>query len=120
MDYSHDFGGLQHQHDFGGVTSAPAELHHQQQPRYHHDFDSSSAAMQDHSQTAYAQAGQKISCDVKPRLTKEQHDVLEAHYQKQQKPNTSTKRGFAEALNVSLEKVNVCHRDKSLIHAAQE
>lgn len=48
-----------------------------------------------------------ISCDIKPRLTKEQHDILESHYQKQQKPNTSTKKNFAESLHVSLEKVNV-------------
>ena len=46
-------------------------------------------------------------CDTKPRLTKEQHDVLEAHYTKQPKPNTSTKKGFAESLGVSLDKVNV-------------
>ena len=50
---------------------------------------------------------QQISCDIKPRLTKEQHDILEAHYQKQPKPNTNTKKGFAEALSVSLDKVNV-------------
>ena len=48
-----------------------------------------------------------MSCEVKPRLTKDQHDVLEKHFQKQNKPSTSTKRGFAESLNVSLDKVNV-------------
>ena len=48
-----------------------------------------------------------MSCDIKPRLTKEQHDILEAHYKKQTKPNTNTKKGFAEQLNVSLDKVNV-------------
>lgn len=48
-----------------------------------------------------------ISCDIKPRLTKEQHDILEAHFQKQNKPNTNTKKNFAETLNVSLDKVNV-------------
>lgn len=47
------------------------------------------------------------SCDIKPRLTKEQHDVLENHYKQQPKPNTQTKKGFAEQLNVSLDKVNV-------------
>jgi hypothetical protein len=49
----------------------------------------------------------QISCDIKPRLTKEQHDILEAHYQDQNKPNTVTKKRFAETLNVSLDKVNV-------------
>jgi hypothetical protein len=45
--------------------------------------------------------------DVKPRLSKEQHDILESHYQQQSKPNTQTKKGFAESLNVPLDKVNV-------------
>ena len=49
----------------------------------------------------------QMSCDIKPRLTKEQHDILEAHFQKQNKPNTNTKKAFAESLNVSLDKVNV-------------
>ncbi|EMD00854.1 hypothetical protein BAUCODRAFT_29233 [Baudoinia panamericana UAMH 10762] len=47
-----------------------------------------------------------LTCDIKPRLTKEQHDVLEKHYQQQSKPSTTTKRGFAEKLGVSLEKIN--------------
>ncbi|KAK7534658.1 hypothetical protein IWX49DRAFT_510556 [Phyllosticta citricarpa] len=44
--------------------------------------------------------------EAKPRLTKEQHDILEAHFQQQNKPSTSTKKGFAEALGVPLEKIN--------------
>ncbi|KAH7130748.1 hypothetical protein B0J11DRAFT_429818 [Dendryphion nanum] len=44
--------------------------------------------------------------DVKPRLTKEQHDILESHFQIQHKPSTSTKKGFAESLNVPLDKIN--------------
>lgn len=48
-----------------------------------------------------------LTVDVKPRLTKEQHDVLENHYVVQNKPNTQTKKGFAEALGVPLDKVNV-------------
>lgn len=45
--------------------------------------------------------------EVKPRLTKEQHDILEAHFQQQHKPSTNTKKGFAESLGVPLEKINV-------------
>ncbi|KAF2813412.1 uncharacterized protein BDZ99DRAFT_486657 [Mytilinidion resinicola] len=44
--------------------------------------------------------------DVKPRLTKEQHDILEAHFQQQHKPSTSTKKGFAETLGVPVDKIN--------------
>lgn len=46
-------------------------------------------------------------CDIKPRLTKDQHDILESHYQSQHKPNTHIKKGYADRLGVSLEKVNV-------------
>ncbi|KAK3113597.1 hypothetical protein LTR53_008951, partial [Teratosphaeriaceae sp. CCFEE 6253] len=45
-------------------------------------------------------------CDIKPRLTKGQHEMLEGEYMKQTKPTTSTKKSFAEALGVSLDKVN--------------
>ncbi|KAI4728600.1 hypothetical protein E4T49_03663 [Aureobasidium sp. EXF-10728] len=47
-----------------------------------------------------------MAVDVKPRLTKEQHDVLENEFRKQAKPNTNTKKRFAEVLGVSLDKVN--------------
>lgn len=51
-----------------------------------------------------------LAVDVKPRLTKEQHDVLENEFRKQAKPNTNTKKRFAEVLGVSLDKVNVSSR----------
>ncbi|GAB7366059.1 hypothetical protein MBLNU230_g7626t1 [Neophaeotheca triangularis] len=54
----------------------------------------------------YGQNPGQLTCDVKPRLSKEQHDILEAHFRNQSKPNTNTKRGFAESLGVSLDKVN--------------
>jgi hypothetical protein len=46
--------------------------------------------------------------DVKPRLTKEQHDILEEHFRVQPKPSTSTKKQFADNLHVPLDKINVC------------
>ncbi|KAH8727548.1 hypothetical protein GQ44DRAFT_89686 [Phaeosphaeriaceae sp. PMI808] len=46
------------------------------------------------------------TCDVKPRLTKEQHDVLEQHFQMQHKPSTLVKKDFASKLNVPLDKIN--------------
>jgi hypothetical protein len=45
--------------------------------------------------------------EVKPRLTKEQHDILENRFLKENKPSTNAKKGLAEMLNVPLEKVNV-------------
>ncbi|KAF1915251.1 hypothetical protein BDU57DRAFT_267033 [Ampelomyces quisqualis] len=52
-------------------------------------------------------APQKLpTCDVKPRLTKEQHDVLEQHFQAQHKPSTMVKKDFAAKLGVPLDKIN--------------
>ncbi|MBE7179818.1 MAG: homeobox domain-containing protein [Terriglobus roseus] len=51
--------------------------------------------------------GARVVGDVKPRLTKEQHDILESHFRQQHKPSTQTKKGFAETLGVPLDKINV-------------
>jgi len=85
--------GIQHQHQLHHPY--PHSLHDSARLAYYHP-DPNSAAVQ-----------RRISCDIKPRLTKEQHDVLEDHYLQQPKPNTNTKKGFAESLGVSLDKVNV-------------
>lgn len=50
---------------------------------------------------------QKITHESKPRLSKDQQDVLERHFQAQPKPSTTIKRGFAENLGVPLDKINV-------------
>jgi flagellar hook-basal body complex protein FliE len=59
-----------------------------------------------------------LAVDVKPRLTKEQHDVLENEFRKQAKPNTNTKKRFAEVLGVSLDKVNVSGLQSSSLHSS--
>ncbi|KAF2428638.1 hypothetical protein EJ08DRAFT_322246 [Tothia fuscella] len=58
--------------------------------------------------SSHHQSGQiiQVCTDVKPRLTKEQHDLLERHFQIQHKPTTSTKKGFADDLGVPLDKIN--------------
>jgi len=91
IDYSGQAGAQEADDDFANHFSAPAYIPN---PASNHSYRG----------PPYAPTG---SCDIKPRLTKEQHDILEAHYQKQNKPNTNTKKGFADALNVSLDKVNV-------------
>ena len=47
------------------------------------------------------------SSEVKPRLTKAQHDHLEAHFQSQHKPSTVVKRQLADTLGASLDKIDV-------------
>jgi hypothetical protein len=102
IDYSG--GGFQEAAD---EPAHPTQLHPNQQQQF---VQPGHALLPDGTRTAYY--GHAIphptSCDIKPRLTKEQHDVLENHYKQQPKPNTQTKKGFAEQLNVSLDKVNVC------------
>ena len=62
------------------------------------------------NQKQHAQNPAHAYADVKPRLTKEQHDILEAHFQHQHKPSTSTKKGLTERLGVPLDKINVSLR----------
>jgi hypothetical protein len=45
--------------------------------------------------------------DVEPRLTKDQHDILEANFQQQNRPSTATKKDWAEALKLPVDKINV-------------
>ena len=100
MEQYFDYSAFQDQAEDSGDASA------QQLESLGHGM---SAPLSEQSRSSlYHPTGQPpMSCDVKPRLTKEQHDILEAHFQKQHKPTTAIKRGFADALNVSLEKVNV-------------
>lgn len=49
----------------------------------------------------------RTSGESKPRLSKDQQEMLERHFQQVPKPSTMTKKEFSERLGVSLEKVNV-------------
>lgn len=66
-------------------------------------MDSSSAAAA--SSTA-PPAPKPPGSDVKPRLTKDQHDILEQHFLAQHKPSTNVKKEFATRLGVPLDKIN--------------
>jgi hypothetical protein len=91
--------------NFGNPSAE--QIQQQQQQHYQQHYKHMSDQSRNPYLNATAAAQHQIACDIKPRLTKEQHDILEAHYTEQTKPNTSTKKGFAESLNVSLDKVNV-------------
>lgn len=104
MEQYIDYSGHAGYHD-AADSLGQGNLHHTA------DYDQSNApaAVSHRTRPAYFNANMPhpINCDIKPRLTKEQHDILEAHFQKQHKPNTNTKRQVAENLGVSLDKVNV-------------
>lgn len=109
MDYSGAYASHQTMYapNFGNLPTEQLQQQHYQQ----HYKTLPQASLTEQSRNPYATAvtQHQIACDIKPRLTKEQHDILEAHYTDQAKPNTSTKKGFAESLNVSLDKVNVSY-----------
>ncbi|KAF1943188.1 hypothetical protein EJ02DRAFT_144147 [Clathrospora elynae] len=56
--------------------------------------------------TALPPAPRQPGSDVKPRLTKEQHDILERHFAEQHKPSTNVKKEYANVLGVPLDKIN--------------
>ncbi|KAF1835467.1 hypothetical protein BDW02DRAFT_283267 [Decorospora gaudefroyi] len=59
----------------------------------------------DHASSTAA-APKQPGSDVKPRLTKDQHDILEQHFLAQHKPSTNVKKEFATRLGVPLDKIN--------------
>ncbi|TKA81463.1 hypothetical protein B0A55_02924 [Friedmanniomyces simplex] len=98
VDYSGQAGFEQIGEDTGDRSSVNQS---------HYADQASVSSMGDAQQNYFNANGQpSMACDIKPRLTKGQHEMLEAEYLKQNKPSTSTKKGFAEALGVSLDKVN--------------
>lgn len=46
--------------------------------------------------------------ETKPRLGKDEVDILEREFKKNPKPTTQTKRQFAEDMGVELARINVC------------
>ena len=108
MDYNNAFAShpAMYAPNFGNASAEQLQQHYQQ--HYKH-MPQSSIPDQNRIPYVTAVSQHQVACDIKPRLTKEQHDILEAHYIQQTKPNTSTKKGFAESLNVSLDKVNVSY-----------
>ncbi|KAK4997665.1 hypothetical protein LTR66_002964 [Elasticomyces elasticus] len=69
------------------------------------DHGQSKPARSEHI-TDHQQHALQIACDVKPRLSKEQHDTLEQKFQENNKPSTLTKKGYADLLGVHLDKIN--------------
>jgi hypothetical protein len=54
-----------------------------------------------------AHAHMSRTTETKPRLSKEEVEVLEAEFQKNHKPNSSTKKALAESMRVDNARINV-------------
>jgi hypothetical protein len=89
----------------------PSYQHH---PHYHHEAMSShyadvhpGYAMQQHSAPMIAMPNPTKTNETKPRLGKDEVDILEREFKKNPKPTTQTKRQFAEDMGVDLARINV-------------
>ncbi|KAF4630315.1 hypothetical protein G7Y89_g7829 [Cudoniella acicularis] len=68
-------------------------------------------AHQSASMMAMAPSAPKTN-ETKPRLGKDEVDILEREFKKNPKPSTQTKRQFAEDMGVDLARINVCPDEK--------
>jgi hypothetical protein len=91
-------------------------FHHFQQHQQHQGLSSYSDPH--HSLHNYAMAAQQPSMigmpastsksnETKPRLGKDEVEILEREFKKNPKPSTQTKRQFAEEMGVDLARINV-------------
>jgi hypothetical protein len=67
-----------------------------------HYFD-----MPSHSTSMMTPNGMPEKTESKPRLAKEEVDVLEGHFQAHNKPSSGTKRELASRMNVDIARINV-------------
>ncbi|KAK5115974.1 hypothetical protein LTR62_000430 [Meristemomyces frigidus] len=97
VDYSAPIAYQEMADDVGNRANQHAAHYGQ----HHH-----SSSLGDGQKGYYGSNAPPSMVDIKPRLTKSQHEMLENEYNKQNKPSTNIKKGFAETLGVSLDKVN--------------
>jgi bisphosphoglycerate-dependent phosphoglycerate mutase len=80
-------------------------------PRYHNEQQN----LRDYAAMAHRQSSAMMGMphgaktnETKPRLGKDEVDILEREFKKNPKPSTQTKRQFAEEMRVDLARINVC------------
>jgi len=102
-------------------------FHHFQ---HHHEINQGLPSYADaqHNLHNYAMAHQSSSMmgmptsttktnETKPRLGKDEVEILEREFKKNPKPTTQTKRQFAEDMAVDLARINVCSLRLHLINS---
>jgi hypothetical protein len=90
------------------------ETPYQQHNLYHHEQMSShyidahqNYAMAQRTAPMIAMPNTTRTTETKPRLGKDEVDILEREFKKNPKPTTQTKRQFAEDMAVDLARINV-------------
>ncbi|KAL7936257.1 homeobox domain-containing protein [Trichoderma chlorosporum] len=74
-------------------------------PEYPYLAESMKAYQAQHNHLVHHQQMSRTT-ESKPRLSKEEVEVLEAEFQKNHKPNSSTKKGLAESMRVDHARIN--------------
>jgi hypothetical protein len=106
MVYHHDpnFQHYQHQH----------EQHLNQQPMSHFDMQLHSYAMAQQNAQLLNMPPAKPN-ETKPRLGKDEVDILEREFRENPKPTTKVKQKFAREMGVELPRINVCIETFTLV-----
>lgn len=80
-------------------------------PQYSNNYSAyladSMEAYQTHHHHLVHQHQMSRTTESKPRLSKEEVEILEAEFQKNHKPNSSTKKALAEQMRVDNARINV-------------
>lgn len=91
-----------------------------QYPRYSQQLPSYAAYLPESMELYNAHQGHLLhhhqmsrTTETKPRLSKEEVEILEAEFQKNHKPNSSTKKALAESMRVDNARINVCYLSPS-------
>ncbi|KAI9167021.1 Paired box protein Pax-6 [Paramyrothecium foliicola] len=84
----------------------PFSGYNQAQPYPTYLADSMEAAYQSHQQHLVHHHQMSRTTESKPRLSKEEVEILEAEFQKNHKPNSSTKKALAESMRVDNARIN--------------
>jgi hypothetical protein len=64
--------------------------------------------MAEQSSTMITMPNHQKTNETKPRLAKDEVEVLEREFKRNPKPSTHIKRAFAEDMGVELARINVC------------
>lgn len=86
-----------------------------QYPSYSSYLAESMDAYQTHHHHLVHHHQMSRTTESKPRLSKEEVEVLEAEFQKNHKPNSSTKKALAESMRVDNARINVGVHDQCLV-----
>ena len=94
-------------------------FHHFHQHQHHHDQLSQAPTYPEHNTHIYLNTMAQHSSsmmgipaaktnETKPRLGKEEVEILEREFKKNPKPTTQTKKQYADDMDVELARINVC------------